>query len=151
MPQSLANVILHLVFSTKNRYPWLQTTDVREELYKYLATILKSLESSAILINGVSDHVHVLCRLSRNYAIKTILGEIKADSSKWIKTKGAAYADFHWQAGYGAFSVSQSKVDDVRNYILEQERHHRRMTFQDEFREMCLRHEIEIDERYVWD
>ncbi len=151
MSQSLANVILHLVFSTKSRRPWLQATDVREELYKYLATILKSLESPPIVINGVLDHVHILCRLSRNHAIKTVLGEIKADSSKWIKTKGAAYADFYWQAGYGAFSVSQSKVDDVRRYILEQERHHQRMTFQDEFREICLRHGIEIDEQYVWE
>ena len=83
------------------------------ELYKYLATSLKSLDSPSIIVNGVSDHVHILCRLSRNHAIKTVLGNIKADSSKWIKTKGDAYRDFHWQAGYGAFSVSQSLTDDV--------------------------------------
>ncbi|MFV2070282.1 MAG: transposase [Pirellulales bacterium] len=151
MSQSLANVIVHFVFSTKGRHPWLTEHAHCVELYKYMATSLKTFDSPSIIINGVSDHVHILCRLSRNHAIKTVVGNIKADSSKWIKTKGEVYRDFHWQAGYGAFSVSQSRADDVQRYIAQQETHHKRMTFQDEFRTLCRRNEVELDERYAWD
>ena len=151
MSQSLANVILHIVFSTKYRTPWLKDVAVREELYAYLATCLKTLDSPAIKINGTSDHVHILCNLSRNHAIKTIVGDIKADSSGWIKTQGPSYRDFYWQAGYGAFSVSQSNVEQVKQYIENQELHHRQMSFQDEFRQICERHGVHIDERYVWE
>ena len=151
MPQSLAKVAFHIIFSTKHRRPWLKDEAIRKELYAYMATILKSLESPAIIINGVEDHVHILCLLSRNYAIKKIVEEVKTEPSKWIKTKGSQYKDFYWQAGYGVFSVSESKIEEVREYIKNQEEHHRRMTFQEEFRRICERHEIEIDERYVWD
>ena len=151
MPQSLARVYVHLVFSTKHRTPWLKDAGVRDELYRYMATILIGLESPAILINGVEDHVHVLFTLSRNYAIKKIVQDAKADTSLWIKKKGVAYSDFHWQAGYGAFSVSQSMLDEVVRYIRDQEEHHKKRSYQDEFRRLCELHEIEIDERYVWD
>jgi hypothetical protein len=116
-----------------------------------MATILKGLESPAILINGVEDHVHVLFTLSRNYAVKKIVQDVKADSSLWIKKKGVAYSEFHWQAGYGAFSVSQSNLEAVLQYIRDQEEHHRTRSYQDEFRRLCELYEIEIDERYVWD
>jgi REP element-mobilizing transposase RayT len=151
MPQSLAKVILHIVYSTKHRKPWLHDREICRELYAYMATILKELESPAIIINGVADHVHVLCLLSRNHAIKKVVEELKTGPSKWIKTKGATYQDFHWQAGYGVFSVSESKVPGVRTYIERQEEHHRRITFQDEYRALCERHGIPIDERYAWD
>jgi REP element-mobilizing transposase RayT len=99
----------------------------------------------------VADHVHSLFALSKNHSIAEIVYEVKRGSSKWIKTQASAFRNFHWQSGYGAFSVSQSHVDQVRKYIAEQERHHRRHTFQDEFREILGRYEIAYDERYVWD
>jgi putative transposase len=151
MPQSLAKVILHIAFSTKNRTPWLRDPAIRAELYGYQATVLKGVDSPALLINGVEDHIHILCLLSRKFAIKDVIQEVKTATSKWIKRKGPAYRDFHWQGGYAAFSVSESKIAEVKRYIANQEVHHRRMTFQDEFRELCRRHGMEIDERYVWD
>ena len=151
MGQSLAKVALHIVFSTKNRVPWLKDKSVRGDLYAYMATILKALDSPAIKINGVEDHVHILCLLSRNHAIAEILEEVKKQPSRWIKTKGPAYRGFSWQRGYGVFSVSESMIDAVREYIDDQEEHHKTMSYQDEFRELCRRHGVEIDERYVWD
>ena len=151
MPQSLAKVLIHIVFSTKNRTPWLRDEGIRKELHAYMATVLQTMESPALIINGVKDHVHVLCLLSRKHAIKQIVEEVKKNSSKWIKTKGDDYKDFYWQAGYGVFSVSESNVDEVRRYIGNQEEHHKTMTFQDEFRKLCVRHGVAIDERYVWD
>jgi REP element-mobilizing transposase RayT len=151
MPQSHARVALHLTFSTKNRHPWLKDRKVCKDLYAYMATILQDLESPAVLINGVADHVHILFYLSRNYAIKKIVEEVKKEPSKWMKQQGQAYKDFYWQAGYGIFSVSQRNIEAVRRYIENQDEHHRRRTFQEEFRIMCAKHGIEIDERYVWD
>ena len=151
MPQSLAKVILHVVFSTKNRTPYLRDSAIRAELYAYQATVLKGVDSPALLINGVEDHVHILCLLSRKVAIKDVVQEAKTATSKWIKGKGPSFRDFHWQGGYAAFSVSESKVAEVKRYIANQETHHRRMTFQEEFRELCKRHAMELDERYVWD
>ena len=151
MPQSLAKVILHIVFSTKNRTPRLRDADLRGELYAYQATVLKQIDSPALLINGVEDHIHVLCLLSRSRALKDLVQEAKTATSKWIKRKATSCRDFHWQGGYGAFSVSESKVADVKRYITNQESHHRRMTFQEEFRQLCERHGVELDERYAWD
>jgi len=152
MSQSLAKVIVHITYSTKHRKPWLNDPELRSELYAYNATVLKEeVDSPAILINGVEDHVHILCLLSRKFAIMDVIKTSKTETSKWIKRQGAAYGDFQWQAGYGVFSVSQSNVGQVKRYIANQQEHHRRMSFQDEFRELCKRHGIEIDERYVWD
>jgi putative transposase len=149
--QSLSNVVLHIVFSTKGRGTWLKDSEIRQELYSYLATILKRIECPAIIINGVEDHLHILCLLSRKLAIKDLMEEIKSSSSRWIKDKGINYRGFYWQRGYAVFSVSESKVPEVKRYIANQEVHHRRMSFQDEFRAMCQRHGIDIDEKYVWD
>lgn len=135
MPQSLARVALHITFSTKNRRPFLQDKAKRKELYAYMATILKSLDSPAIIINGVEDHLHVLCLLSRNYAIKTLLEELKKEPSKWLKQQGPQYR-FYWQAGYGVFSVSESNIAEVKKYIANQESRHKTMSFQDEFRQL---------------
>lgn len=151
MPQSLAKVIVHLVYSTKNRTPWLKAPNLRTELYAYNATILKNVDSPALLIGGVEDHVHILALLSRRHAIMDVVQESKTETSKWIKKQGPEFHDFHWQAGYGIFSVSESNLDQVKRYIDRQEEHHRRMSFQDEFRVLCRRYGIEIDERYVWD
>lgn len=152
MAQSLAKVIVHIVYSSKNRVPWLKDAKMRSELYAYNAAILReNVDSPAILINGVEDHIHILCLLSRKFAIKDVIKESKTETTKWIKKQGAAYADFHWQAGYGIFSVSPSNTERAKRYIANQEGHHQRISYQDEFRELCKRHGIEIDERYVWD
>jgi putative transposase len=147
--QSLAKILVHLIFSTKERQAWIRP-DLREELNAYLVGILRNHDSPALAVNCVEDHVHVLFSLSRNYALKAIVEQVKKGSSKWVKTKGPSLADFHWQNGYGAFSVSLSNVASVKRYIAGQEEHHRRMTFQEEFRRFLDKHGVEYDERYVW-
>ena len=152
MPQSLSKVTLHITFSTKNRKPWLRDPTLRTELYAYMATILRdNVDSPAIIINGVEEHIHALVILSRKYAIMDVIKEAKTETNKWIKRQPTGKPDFAWQAGYGVFSVSESNVATVKQYIRNQEQHHRRMTFKDEFRELCRRHGIELDERYAWD
>ncbi len=150
MPQSLARVLVHLVFSTKHRVPVL-VPEIRIELHPYLATVLTNDGCFSLQIGGVEDHVHLLFALSRTRTIAEVVENVKTSSSKWLKTKSPALAEFHWQNGYGAFSVSRSLTDDVIDYIRRQEEHHKSRTFQDEFRRLLERHEIEYDERYVWD
>ena len=150
MSQSLVKNLVHLVYCTKNRHPWI-LKDQQAGLYAYQAGIFKEWESPALLIGGTEDHVHALFSLSKNHALKKIIEEVKKGSSKWMKSDGPQNPDFYWQAGYGAFSVSQSSVDSVKRYIERQEQHHRKMTFQDELRALLRRHGIEFDERYVWD
>jgi REP element-mobilizing transposase RayT len=150
MSQSLVKNLIHLVYSTKHRQNWLPA-DVRPRLFGYQAGIFRQWESPALVIGGVEDHVHALFSLSKNYALKKLVEEVKKGSSKWMKSEGTGNADFHWQNGYGAFSVSQSNVADVRRYIENQEEHHRQMSFQDELRALYRKHEMEFDERYVWD
>jgi REP element-mobilizing transposase RayT len=152
MSQSLAKVIVHIVYSTKHRHPWLRDPALRSELYAYNATILKNdVDSPALLINGTEDHVHILCLLSRKHAIMDVIKNSKTETSKWLKRQAPALHDFQWQAGYGIFSVSQSNVEQVKRYLADQEQHHRRMSFQDEFRAICKRHGLDVDERYIWD
>lgn len=117
-----------------------------------MATVLANdVDSPALLINGVEDHVHILCQLSRKFAIMDVIKASKTETSKWLKKQGPRLNGFQWQAGYGVFSVSQSNAAQVMDYVKNQEEHHKRMAFQQEFRELCIRHEIELDERYVWD
>jgi REP element-mobilizing transposase RayT len=152
MPQSLAKVAVHLVYSTKHRAAYLNEPELRAELYAYKATILKNnVDSPAILIGGMPDHVHILCLLSRKYAIKDVVEEVKTESTKWLKRRSPSLADFHWQSGYGIFSVSESNIEQVKLYIANQGEHHRQMSFQDEFRLLCQRHGIHLDELYAWD
>ena len=151
MAQSLSKIQIHIVFSTKGRENLLADERIRKEMHAYLATILKEYDSPALPIDGTGNHVHILCLLSRNFTLAKIIGETKRNSSKWIKTKGSEFNGFQWQNGYGAFSVSSSNVDAVRNYIAHQEQHHQKVTFQDEFREFLVKHGIEFDERYLWD
>ena len=152
MPQSLAKVLVHIVYSTKDRRHWLQTEEIRNQLYKYKATVLRNdVDSPALIIRGVEDHVHALCLLSRKFAIKDVIEASKTETTKWMKKQGPQYADFHWQSGYGIFSVSESNCEQVKAYIANQAEHHKQISFQDEFRALCKRHGIEIDERYVWD
>ena len=151
MPQSLARIVLHVVFSTKHRTPFLADASLRLRLHAYMAGVLQNSGCEPIFINGVEDHVHVLCNLSRTVTVAKMVEELKTGSSKWMKQQGPACSDFHWQGGYSAFSVSQSNVEAVRGYIAGQEEHHRKMSFQDELRTLCQKHGIQIDEKYVWD
>ena len=152
MPQSLAKVGLHVVFLTKQRTPWLKDRAIRDQLYAYMATILRqNVDSPAILINGTEDHVHILCLLSRKFAIMKLVEESKKETSKWLKKQHSNLRDFSWQGGYGAFSVSMSNIPEVTQYIENQEEHHKRISFQDEFRLLCKRHDIELDEKYAWE
>jgi len=150
MSQSLSNVLLHLVFTTKNRQAWIDT-QIEQELFPYLATICKELGCPAHKIGGADDHVHIACSLSRTETLAKLLSTVKANSSKWIKGKGPQYEKFSWQNGYGAFSIGQSQLDSLRAYIGNQREHHRRESFQDEFRKLLTKYQVEYDERYVWD
>ena len=150
MPQSLARLHIHLVFSTKNRERII-TDDVRSPLHAYMATVLQNLACAPVLINSVEDHAHLLFDLARTISISQAVEDVKKSSSKWIKTQGPEFAGFAWQAGYGAFAVSESNVETVRAYIANQREHHRTKTFQEEYRAFLERHNVAFDERYVWD
>ena len=148
MSQSLANILTHVIWSTKERQA-LITDDVRLGLHGYMAGILKNVESPALIINSMPDHVHVLCQLSKNLAACKLVETVKKESSKWMKKNGVSL--FAWQNGYGLFSVSQSNSAAVRRYIETQAEHHEQRDFRAEFRAFCKRHKVAIDERYVWD
>jgi putative transposase len=150
MPQSLARNLIHLVFSTKNREPVL-TEAIRLPLCAYASGVLHELDSQVIAINAWRDHVHILLTLSKNHSLAQAVMEVKRATSKWIKTQGTGFAKFHWQSGYGAFSIGQSGVEEVKAYIASQAAHHRAKSFEEEFRSFLKRYEIDFDERYVWD
>lgn len=150
MPQSLASVLIHLVFSTKHRQRFI-TPQIEVELYSYLATVFRACDSPALKIGGDCDHIHVLFALSRNKKIAEVVEEIKKRSSRWIKTKGEEFSLFQWQSGYGAFSVSESNAETVKNYVSNQKEHHRKYNFQTEYRGLLQKHKVEYDEIYVWD
>ena len=151
MPQSLAKILAHTVFSTKDRRPFLRDKTLREELHCYLGGILTNLDCQPIIVSGVEDHIHLLCSLSRTCEAAAMVKELKRGSSLWIKTKSPDLRDFGWQNGYGIFSIGFSQISSVRDYIAGQEEHHQKVSFQDEFRLLLKRYEIEFDERYVWD
>jgi len=151
MPQSLAKILVHTVFSTRDRRPFLRDKTLRDELHRYLGGILTNHDCQPIIIGGVEDHVHLLCALSRTCDAATMVKEVKRGSSLWIKTKGPDLREFAWQNGYGVFSIGFSQIQSVRDYIDGQVEHHRKISFQDEFRQLLKRYKIEFDERYVWD
>jgi putative transposase len=138
-------------FSTKERRPFLRDSVLRQSLHAYLGAVSKQLECPPLKVGGVEDHVHLLCRFTRTITQAEWVKEIKRVSNLWLKEQGRDYLDFQWQGGYASFSVSQSNLPEVVRYIAEQERHHRRMTFQDELRALLRKHDLEWDERYVWD
>ncbi len=151
MPQSLAKVLVHVVFSTKERRSLLQDHTLRAEMHRYLAGISNNLDCPAIIVGGVSDHVHLLANQSRTIALAAWVKELKRASSLWTKKKSSQWGVFQWQAGYGAFSVSQSQKNRVQEYIAAQEKHHRQISFQDELRQLLRKHGITYDEQYIWD
>ena len=150
MPQSLSKLIVHFIFSTKNREPWLDA-NVRPRMHAYLATMCRDLGADVVHVDGVSDHVHIVTSLPRTLSQAQLIEQIKKTSSKWIKTVDARYRGFSWQRGYGAFSVSPSQLEGVLDYVNNQQEHHRTSTFQEEYRELLRKHGVDFDERYVWD
>ena len=149
MAQSLAKNLIHLVFSVRNREPVLAEV-VRAPLCAYAAGVLRDLDSPAIAINAWRDHVHLLFSLSRNQPLSRVVMEVKRATSKWLKTTGVESANFHWQAGYGAFSIGQSGLKEAVTYIAKQAEHHRKRTFEEELRALLKLYELEFDERYLW-
>lgn len=150
MGQSLVRNYVHIVFSTKHREHLIQEP-FQNELYSYIGGTCNNLECYPVKIGGYTDHVHILCLLSKKMALMKLLEEVKAHSSKWMKTKDETLANFYWQGGYGAFSVNPSQLDTVAHYIANQKEHHRKITFQEEYRQFLRKYNVEFDERYVWD
>jgi REP element-mobilizing transposase RayT len=151
MPQSLAQLYVHIVYSTKNRTPWLNDEALRTGLHDYIAGICRGQDSPSLAVDGATDHVHILCRLSKMLGVAELIRELKRDSTKWVKIEVPSLKEFHWQAGYGAFSVSPAHVKPLKAYIANQMEHHRQISFQEEFRLLCEKYGVAIDERYVWD
>ena len=150
MPSTYANLLYHIVFSTKGRKP-LITHDLKEELYRYIGGIIRAEGGIQLEIGGIPDHVHILAKLKPAESVSQMLNRLKANSCKWINENGKSGVRFAWQEGYAAFSVSESQVEHVRQYIRTQEQHHRKQSFQEELVVLLKRHGIEYDPRYLWD
>jgi putative transposase len=150
MPQSLARVLLHIVFSTKNREPFINTS-IQSDLHAYLAAVGRDLGCEVFRVGGVADHVHMAVDLSRTITVADFVKKVKQTSSAWIKDLPGASRQFEWQAGYGVFSVGYSQLGDLLKYIDSQAEHHRVRSFQEEYRDFLARYHIQSDERYVWD
>jgi putative transposase len=151
MSQSLSAVYLHAVFSTKERCRFLREPSFLVKVHAFLGGVSKRLGCPSIIVGGTDDHIHQLIRLSRTVTQADWIKEVKRASSLWIKQNDQRLVNFAWQAGYGFLSVSPMELDKVRQYIATQEEHHRKSSFQDEFRVMLKEHGLEWDERYVWD
>ncbi len=151
MPQSLVKIIVHVVFSTKDRFDLISPA-IEAELFKYISGIVERNGGRLIIGNGTANHIHLLISIGR-IDIGNLIGQIKRDTSLWIKKRFPVHSNFYWQRGYGAFSIGQSQIKTVSDYIREQKIHHDRklMSYENEFREMCARYEVDFDERYCWD
>lgn len=150
MSQSSAGNYIHIVFSTKHRQPLIYGS-IGSELYKYLGGICDNLDCNSLAVGGYSDHIHILCVLSKNMTLIKLVEELKSHSSKWVKSKNESMKNFYWQNGYGAFSVNPSEVDVVTHYIQNQHIHHQHKSFQEEYLAFLEKYNVQYDERYVWD
>ncbi len=150
MSQTLISLLVHVVFSTKNRVN-LITPEIEPDLFAYIGGIARKKESRLLAAGGAADHVHLLISQSKNIALSPLVAELKKSSSAWIKTKGKEFARFYWQDGYGGFSIGKSQISSLKTYFARQKEHHRKRTFQEEFIEFLEKYEIEYDERYLWD
>ena len=151
MAQSLSRILVHLIFSTKERFPFLIEAEFRRRIHAYLARVFNEHDSPAIEVGGTEDHVHILCLLSRNHAMSEIIRKAKASTSGWVKTQRGLFTKFAWQGGYGAFSIHQSQMGQVTKYIKCQVEHHRGCTFQEEYLDFLREYQIPYDERYIWE
>ncbi|MCF6156838.1 MAG: IS200/IS605 family transposase [Candidatus Brocadia sp.] len=150
MSQSLTNLLIHIIFSTKDRVLLIKQ-DIEGQLHSYMAEVFKSYDSHAIIIGGTENHIHTLCSLSKKIPLSKVIEEVKKSSSKWIKTKDSEYGRFYWQNGYGAFSIGHSMKESTMQYIRNQKEHHKNKTFQEEFLMFLNKYHIQYDERYIWD
>ena len=150
MPQSLALLIVHVVFTTKDRAAVLGST-IRPALYAYLATVARNLDCECPRAGGTSDHVHLAIRLSRTISVAELVGKLKTSATQWIKAQSAEFSGFAWQRGYGLFSVGPADLDALLDYIDNQEEHHRKRTFQEEYLMFLRKYKVDYDDRYVWD
>ncbi len=149
MAQTLVSLLVHVVFSTKNRVH-LITREIEPDLYAYIGGIARKKESRLLAAGGAADHVHLLISQSKNVALSPLVAELKKSSSAWIKTKGKEFARFYWQDGYGGFSIGKSQIPSLKTYFARQKEHHRKRTFQEEFIEFLDKYEVEYDLRYLW-
>ncbi len=150
MPQSFAAMYAHIIFSTKNREPFVDKS-WQNRLYEYLGGICKGNKLALLAVGGMPDHIHLLVSMGREHSVAEIVRLIKSNSSKWIHEEIKGMQAFAWQSGYGAFSVSQSQLASVKKYIHGQEAHHRKLSFREEFLTFLKKHDLAYDERYVWD
>ncbi len=148
MPHTSGNILLHVIFSTHGRRPLIKP-GFRADLFAYLGGIIRESNGTALIINGIADHVHMLVRIRPKHSPAEIVRAVKANSSRWVRKKWDA--DFAWQTGYGVFSVSESNVGEVTKYIAEQEEHHRKHSFQEEYIAFLKKNKVAYDERYIWD
>jgi len=150
MPQSLSHIIIHLVFSTKDRAPFLNDA-VRPQLHAYLAGVSRNAGCESFRVGGTVDHVHLAIRFSRTITIAELVETLKTSSSKWLKSKSSELAEFGWQRGYAVFSVGPGDLDLLIHYIDHQEEHHMRKSFKEEYSAFLTKYGVPFDERYVWD
>lgn len=150
MPQSLSRLLVHIVFSTKHREPWLDGPS-RPPLFAYMAEVGRDLGCEVFRVGGVADHVHLAVDLSRTLTTADFVKKVKQTSNVWLKRRSMRHSGFEWQAGYGVFSLGQSQLSKLTDYIDRQEEHHRRLSFQDEYRGLLAKYGVTPDERYLWD
>ncbi|PCJ63223.1 MAG: transposase [Planctomycetota bacterium] len=150
MSQSLSNILTHIVFSTKNREAIIED-NIRENLHAYIGGIINRLKGVPLSIGSVADHIHLLIVLPRTCSPSNLIKEIKTSSTKWIKNQSSVYQNFHWQGGYGIFSISPNHKKALEQYIINQAEHHKKVTFQDEFLRLLKKNDIQWDDRYIWD
>lgn len=150
MGQSLVSNYMHIVFSTKHRKKLIHPP-LEQELHNYIGGICNSLDSPVLIVGGCSDHIHILCMVSKKIALMTLIQKIKTKSSKWVKIKSPNLENFFWQEGYGAFSINNSQIDILKQYIKDQRQHHVKHTFEEEYRDLLKSHKIEFNEKYLWD
>ena len=150
MAQTLVKLYVHIIFSTKNRAD-LISPEIEEELFAYIGGISDNNKSKLLAAGGTLNHLHLLVSMSKNIGLSELVGDIKRDSSKWIKTKGNEYQNFRWQDGFGAFSVGYTQLEGVKRYIENQKQHHAGISFENEFRYFLKKYNVDYDERFVWD
>jgi putative transposase len=150
MPQSLVSLLVHVVFSTKHREA-LIAPEIEAELFAFMTGVLKNHDSRLLAANGTADHVHLLISLSKNVALSHLIQELKKSTSRWVKTRGLKFRNFQWQDGYGAFTVGESGVPALKQYIARQKERHQKKSFESELVEFLKKYGVEHDERYIWD
>ncbi|MFV0389255.1 MAG: IS200/IS605 family transposase [Pyrinomonadaceae bacterium] len=150
MPQSIYRMFAHIVFSTKNREDLIHP-EIENKLFGYIHGIIANSNANLVIANGTTNHIHLLTSLPKKIDVSELIGDIKRDSSLWTKKQDSAFGNFYWQRGYGAFSVGQTEIEIVKNYIAKQKEHHIKKDFKTEYRYFLKKYDIEYDERYVWD